>query len=368
MPLHDSNQQYDTVSTGLVKVQPDRVNKGLVDWVNTLNDPDLPQLSHPNHADCYTVNGCPLSQGAHRTYYLGEVGDYFLETSGATLQQAGDNFNVKMECSGGAKTASPAESDPLGFSVNAKTGDVSGTPKRVRGGSPYRMRLRAVDAAEARTTVAEWMFNVKQPPAFATHHSTGWNAATDGKLAIKCHVGETHLLPKPQLNTEVLLEHPANGAFSQVVYLLSAEAVGRPTCASTCANATRVVSALTDVATGEGAINIKCEGNYTASLIVRDGAGDEVTIRNWTFEALRKDTMVPEHGPGGRGCVHGAAFDGEPMDRQFTCECAGTKFTGDNCEAEAVTSKQDNTTSYIIGAAFAVLVVVAVAVFFVIKC
>ena len=38
VPLHDSNQQYDAVSTGLVKVQPDRVNKGLVEWVNTLND------------------------------------------------------------------------------------------------------------------------------------------------------------------------------------------------------------------------------------------------------------------------------------------------------------------------------------------
>ena len=63
-----------------MRVQSDTFNEGLVDWTHTFNDPDLPIFSYPDHASANTVNGCPLAQGAHRTYYLGEAGDYFLET------------------------------------------------------------------------------------------------------------------------------------------------------------------------------------------------------------------------------------------------------------------------------------------------
>ena len=77
----------------------------------------------------------------------------------------------------------------------------------------------------------------------------------------------------------------------QVVYLLSAEpAPGNPGC-----NAPGNISALTDVATGDGAISIKCLGNYSAMLVVRDGAGAEVTVRNWAFEVLPKDVSMPEY-------------------------------------------------------------------------
>ena len=143
------------------------------------------------------------------------------------------------------------------------------------------------------------------------------------------HVSETHLLPMPDVGTDLLLEHPANEAYDQVVYLLTVNRVdgGNQTCGSAGlqdVNSTRSISALTDVATGEGAINIKCEGNYTAALVVRDGAGFEVPIREWGFQVLRKDTAVPEYGPDGSGCANGNAVDGEPMDRHFTCNCAGT--------------------------------------------
>ena len=334
VPLHDTDREYATVSTGLVLVQHDILPSGFVDWINKYTDTSLPPVSYPSHAQFAAVNGCPLSQGAHRTYYL-LAGDYFLETSGASPfssspSQACDNFNVQMDCSGGAETASPADSDPQGFSVDPNTGAIIGVPQRVR--ESYRMRLRAVDAAAVRTTVADWMFNVEMPPAFALNPSANWNAGTNGTLATKYHVSETHLLPMPDVSTCKLLEHPANGAYDQVVYLLSVNTEGdNHTCTGTDASSSRIISALTDAATGEGAINIKCVGTYAATLVVRDGAGFEVTIRNWTFQVLRRDTDVPEHGPGGRECEHGSAVDGEQMDRQFTCDCAGTRFTGDNC-------------------------------------
>ena len=246
------------------------------------------------HARTQTAsNGCPLSLGAHRTYYL-DTGDYFLETSPANPNTKCNHFEVKMECGAGAATASP-QSDPLGFLVDAKTGAITGSPEQVRDG--YRMRLRAVDAANKRTTVKEWTFNVEDPPTFRLNPDANWTAAVDGTLARKYHIAETHLLDKPRLKKEQLLQHPAGGDFDAVVYLLSAKMVdgNNSSCAVDATNETQVVSALTDVATGAGATNIRCEGNYTAKLVVRDGGGNEVVLRNWTFEVLRRDTDVPEY-------------------------------------------------------------------------
>ena len=125
------------------------LGKSFVAWIAKQQaDPDLPLMRYPT-AYTVSINGCPLSQGAHRTYYL-EAGEYFLNTMTASYVTACDKFHVKMTCSGGGTTASPADSDPLGFSVDANTGAITGVPERPRDGSPYKMRLRAVDAANVR--------------------------------------------------------------------------------------------------------------------------------------------------------------------------------------------------------------------------
>ena len=121
------------------------------------------------------------------------------------------------------------------------------------------------------------------------------------------------------------------------------------------------------MATGKGAINIQCEGNYTATLTARDGAGAEVTIRNWTFQVLRKRHGCARVWAWWAWVLNGDAVDGEPMDRQFTVHCEGTKFTGDNCEWIAALRKQDDTNRYVIGAVFGVLVLAATVVFFVVR-
>ena len=196
IPLHDNDQQYRTITTGLAKVQPDHCSPGYADWLTSIADPSLPSVSYPDHVTCHSVNGCMLSQGANRTYHIG-VGEYLLETQMSSTLGFCSAFNVKLVCSGGAETSSPTESDPLGFTVDAETGAITGTPQRVRDG--YKMRLRAVDAVEMRTDVAAWSFNVQEAPTFSINHSTGWTAQTNGTLKGKYHVGETHLLPKPSL-------------------------------------------------------------------------------------------------------------------------------------------------------------------------
>ena len=85
-----------------------------------------------------------------------------------------------------------------------------------------------------RTTIANWTFNVQNPPAFALNPSANWSATTNGTLATKYHVSETHLLPMPHVSTDQLLEHPANEAYDQVVYLLTVNAEGgNQTCTGT---------------------------------------------------------------------------------------------------------------------------------------
>ena len=219
-----------------------------------------------------------------------------------------------------------------------------------------------------RATVAEWGFDVKPSPQFSLN-SSAWSLETDGKLKSKYHVAETHLLDRPRLATEELLRHPAGGDFSKVVYLLSAEAVGKPSNCVGAGSENATVSALTDVTTGEGAISIACPGAYTATLVVRDGAGAEVTVRNWTFDVLFRDVDVPEYGPHQKGCANGVSVDGEAMDEAFMCDCDGTRFTGENCEVETATAAAttDDTTAAVIGVVLAVLLLAAGVVFLLVR-
>ena len=54
VPLHDNDRQYTTVTTGLVKVQPDRLGEPLVEWANTGGRfiPDLPAVTYVEQARC----------------------------------------------------------------------------------------------------------------------------------------------------------------------------------------------------------------------------------------------------------------------------------------------------------------------------
>ena len=109
-----------------------------------------------------------------------------------------------MSCSGGGGTLSPADSDPLGFSVNARSGAITGTPERVRDG--YRMQLRAVDADDVRTPVADWSFDVKAPNTFSLKEGRRPESAADGLVSTKYLVATTHLLPSPRFSKEELLQ------------------------------------------------------------------------------------------------------------------------------------------------------------------
>ena len=96
VPLHDYDTQYKTMSTGLVRFQPEGIAEGHVAFMKAaLNDTDYPPMVYPTHATFHAVNGCPSSQGAHRTYFMAEPGHYFLETAGATFDGGCGFFNIR---------------------------------------------------------------------------------------------------------------------------------------------------------------------------------------------------------------------------------------------------------------------------------
>ena len=50
VPLHANNKQYRTISTGLVRIQPDQMGEGFVDHVNQFTDPAFPPMIYPENS------------------------------------------------------------------------------------------------------------------------------------------------------------------------------------------------------------------------------------------------------------------------------------------------------------------------------
>ena len=50
VPLHDNNQQYRNISTGLVRVQEDRMSQGFVNWTKPFIDTAFPPMSYPDNS------------------------------------------------------------------------------------------------------------------------------------------------------------------------------------------------------------------------------------------------------------------------------------------------------------------------------
>ena len=61
VPLHDNNQQYRNISTGLVKIQPSEVPQSFLDFLAPYNDPAFPPMTKPGNASYVAINGCPLA-------------------------------------------------------------------------------------------------------------------------------------------------------------------------------------------------------------------------------------------------------------------------------------------------------------------
>jgi len=66
VPLHDNNQQYRNISTGLVTIQPDQMGQGFIDFLTPINDPAFLPMTYPGNSTGIAINGCPLAFGVRK--------------------------------------------------------------------------------------------------------------------------------------------------------------------------------------------------------------------------------------------------------------------------------------------------------------
>ena len=63
VPLHNNDQQYGTVQSGLIMIQQDQYSNKTVNYFNQPARvvPNMPPMVFPGKAKLMTKNGCPLS-------------------------------------------------------------------------------------------------------------------------------------------------------------------------------------------------------------------------------------------------------------------------------------------------------------------
>lgn len=74
---------------------------------------------------------------------------------------------------------------------------------------------------------------------------------------------------------------------------------------------------------------------YSASFsLIANDAVRSVTLKTWTFTTHYPDTSSAHNGPDGEGCEHGGRqVDTIRYDNLFACDCTGTIYIGERCEA-----------------------------------
>ena len=86
--------------------------------------------------------------------------------------------------------------------------------------------------------------------------------------------------------------------------------------------------------TASGLVQVSPTSDYTATfqLNATDDVGQAAELLRWTFTSLHADTANTTNGPNQLPCERGAAVDGVRYDGNFTCDCSGTGYGGENCE------------------------------------
>eukprot|EP00039_Didymoeca_costata_P010502 m.141424 g.141424 ORF g.141424 m.141424 type:complete len:1767 (+) comp14850_c0_seq6:155-5455(+) len=232
---------------------------------------------------------------------------------------------------------------PGTFLVDTDTGDMLFNPENE---GEYTMSLKGVDIRGVETTVRQWTFVVEAKPNFNV--SFLWDASSlgvqQGFVPIIA-LNQTYQMEGPAMGKDTLFINAA-GAVDNIVFSLrfyqkskdkaSRERTGPPG------------RWLIDSETGAILGVPSKTGSYTAELIARDEAGASVVLKDWDFEAKIRDIDVPDFGPNGMKCEHGATLDEIPYNGEFTCDCEGTEYTGSNCQ-----NKEKDRTVVIIAASLA---------------
>lgn len=359
VPVYSGDRVIKTVKTGLVPVHPSRFGDRFAAWWNSQGRyypgggfhtcaegaTSCPHRKITGDSLWPWSGGCGMSSNVNWTVAL-EKGSYIFMIMAGWPHESGFRgfYEAGLSCSNGGDTVRVDAGDPGGFTVDARTGAVTGVPKRALDG--VVMNLRAVDAdgPKTRADVMSWQFDVKEPPTFAI--APGWDPATMVSTGIRStyKLGEFYEVAAPLLSRDQLFVAPAGNDFQSISYVLrmyDTKVDGTVAVEQDCPGP-RCAGKFFVAQSGEMLIKFTARGRRTARLQAQDRAGAVVTVREWSFEALPADTLDPSNGPNGKDCGDGDPVDEVHFDETFSCACNATKFQGDNCDEEIPAERQAN--------------------------
>ena len=146
----------------------------------------------------------------------------------------------------------------------------------------------------------------------------------------------TFNLAAPSLTREALFSDYANNDASRITYSMSFAGVGGAPKSPESPESESPGKFLVG-STGEAIAIPSREGRYTGRLEATDGGGAIVVVKQWEFVVRKADVLIGAYGPGGTACANGVAEDAVLLDGRYTCDCAGTYYTGANCELKQTT-------------------------------
>ena len=225
---------------------------------------------------------------------------------------------------------------PNSFFVQTGSGELFGTFEEA---GDYRFELQAIDASKASSPVEVSRFNVRRKVDFSIS-SFKHVAEPAGRLF--------------EFDIDDLVSNDPNSTQKEKYYSVREAPVhSRQLCYAEVAvrlAPIRIVAATGAAGgvtfTADGApdgffINTdtgKMLGKPTAnqatntSIYAVDKFGTRASLETIEFVVLPPDISLPQNGPHGKACLHGQPVDGDKFDSKFNCSCAGTSWTGENCE------------------------------------
>lgn len=206
---------------------------------------------------------------------------------------------------------------PGSFFVQAATGVVSGD---FEAAGSYTFSLLAVDKTGQTQTVEVYTFAVEQRGQFAVlnyirkSNEGNDSSYTDPTTTTTYAVGNTYRFSSIEIKE---VEHTAD-AIKDITFIVDNAPPGF----------------LIDPSDGYIQGTPHAPGVYSMELYAVDRKSNRATIETIALDVQNEDRVLPTNGPHGVGCLHGAVVDDIPFDGRFVCNCSGTIYEGDNCDAE----------------------------------
>ena len=304
----------------------------------------------------------------------------FLPTSKEELYDnaAGSDYDAisyKLDWGGSGGSGSPGESS---FLVDTVNGHIRAKPSADASiNQLYTAALVAVDANGYEAEVYRWSFLVIEKPEFMVvtlERSIYISGKNLSQSATAAAVGKGDVAVIERLSVASPNRMYTVGNTYQFTAVDTGRSVFINAASSSESNDDEANGGITftmkgapngflvDPGTGliQGTVSNDMVGMHNISFLAVDSAGDFALAQTIAFNVSYEDVQVETNGPNGFGCNVGTRvdLDGNFFDGAFTCDCAHTKYEGENCQILA----DDSNVAMGVGVGVAVSFIVILAV------